>query len=131
MPLDKDGDGVADDFLGERDACPDEDANGFDVDTDGCIDSFAGLVDLANTLVSEGVISAQMQNSLISKVNNASSSVDRDKVCTAANQLEAFMNQVAAQTGKKISIDAVGKVIAYVDSVISFIESQLSAGETC
>ena len=125
--LDTDGDGVPDNL----DACPDEDATGFDVDNDGCIDSLAGLMDLVTTLVEEGVISEEMQNSLLSKITNAEKSFDKDKVCTAVNQLGALKNQVDAQRGEKISDEAADMVTAYADSLIAYLESQLAAGDTC
>ena len=131
VPLDKDGDGVPDNFDGEADACPQENATGFDVDNDGCIDSFRGLADLVSRLVTEDVISSNMENSLLSKVDNAQSSSDRENVCTAVNQLDAFKNQVAAQTGKKISSEAASQVLEYADSVIFYLQSQLPSGVTC
>jgi len=131
VPLDTDGDGIADNFYPELDACPLEDASGFDVDDNGCIDSYSGLTDLVGSLVTEGVISTTMQNSLLSKVANAQASADRTSVCAAINELEAFKNQVAAQTGKKISADAAMLVSVYVDSVIAVQLAQLPVGSTC
>ena len=131
VPLDSDGDGVPDNFDGVSDVCPSENATGFDVDNDGCIDSFNGLIDLVAGLVIEGVITSNMENSLLSKVSNAQSSSDRENVCTAINELDAFKNQVAAQTGKKISPDAASLVIEYADSVILYLQNQLPSGDTC
>lgn len=131
VPLDSDGDGVADNFDGVLDACPEEDARGFDVDSDGCIDSFSGLSDLVSRLVSEEVISTTMEISLLSKVNNAEQSFDKENVCAAVNELEAFRNQVYAQTGKKISADAAARVMAYAESVSGYLLSQLPTGDTC
>jgi hypothetical protein len=72
-----------------------------------------------------------MQNSLISKVDNAGSSADREKICTAVNELGAFNNQVAAQLGNKISAEAASLVADYADSVVAFLESQLPNGDSC
>jgi hypothetical protein len=130
-PRDSDGDGVFDDFNGEVDACPAEDATGFDADSNGCIDSFAGLLDLLAKLGAEEVIDDEMQNSLISKVSNADKSYDKDKICTAINQLGAFKNQVAAQTGNKISVEAAEMVTAYADNLIALFESEMPSGESC
>ncbi|MGD2083170.1 MAG: FG-GAP-like repeat-containing protein, partial [Chromatiales bacterium] len=130
-PLDSDGDGVPNNFNGYIDACPSEDATGFDVDDNGCIDSFSGLIDLVSALVSEGVIDANMRNSLTSKVDNAQSSADREKVCTAVNELRAFQAQVAAQTGKKISAEAANLVTDYADSIIAYLLNKLAAGISC
>jgi len=125
--VDSDGDGIPDD----EDDCPLEDSTGFDVDGDGCIDSISGLTTLVETLVDEGVIDEQMRNSLLSKMDNASQSADKENICTAVNQLEALINQVNAQRGKKISDDAADQVIAYTQSVIDWYLNQLPEGETC
>ena len=130
-PQDSDGDGVPDNFNGVVDACPLEDATGFDADVNGCIDSFSGLGDLLANLVTEGVIDGTMQNSLSSKVANAEQSADKDKICTAVNQLEAFKNQVAAQLGKKISAPAANLVTEYANNLIVLLEAQLPAGQPC
>lgn len=130
-PLDTDGDGIADDFAGEVDVCPSENATGFDVDRNGCIDSFSGLAELVSNLVIEGIIDAQMQNSLLSKVNNAEASSSLENVCTAVNELAAFDRQVAAQAGKKISAEAAALVTDYSNSVSSYLQSQLAPGESC
>jgi hypothetical protein len=120
-----------DGLLDSVDSCPTEDATGFDVDSDGCIDSFGGLVDLIARLVSEEVISTIMENSLLSKVGNAEKSVDKENVCAAVNELESLKNQVDAQTGKKISLEASTEVKGYAESVALYLLSQLPDGETC
>jgi len=122
---------VPDNFDGQVDLCPSQDATGFDVDDDGCIDSFSGLTDLVTKLVAEEVISEQMKNSLLSKIGNAESSMERDKICTAVNELNALENQTEAQRGKKISDEAADQVVAYSNSVSAYLQSELPAGETC
>lgn len=124
---DTDGDGVA----GSLDACPLEDATGFDADSDGCIDSTTGLGQMLATLLESGVIDATMMNSLTKKVENAGKSVDKENLCTAINQLEAFKSQVTAQTGKKISPEAASDLLQYTDSLILYFNSQMLEGETC
>ena len=124
---DSDGDGIAD----CNDICPTEDATGFDVDNNGCIDSASGMITIIDTLVTEGVIDTTMRNSLVSKAENAEKSVNKDNICAAINQFEAFINQVNAQRGNKISNEAADEVIAYADSVIAYFESQLPAGASC
>jgi hypothetical protein len=124
---DTDGDGIPDD----QDACPDEDATGFDADGDGCIDSVSGLAALVQTLVDQKVIDQQMQNSLLSKIKNASQSADKENICAAVHQLEALINHVNAQRGKKISDEAADQIIAYAQSVINWYLDQLPEGETC
>jgi hypothetical protein len=124
---DTDGDGI----LVCQDQCLDEDATGFDANNDGCIDSTGGLIDVINTLVAEGVVDSNMANSLTSQVENAQKSTDKDKICTAINQLEAFKSHVDAQTGKKISIEAALMLINYADNIINNLLANLPEGESC
>ena len=72
-----------------------------------------------------------MQNSLSSKVENAEKSANKDNICAAINQLESLENQVNAQRGNKISGEAADEIIAYTDSVIAYLLSQLASGESC
>jgi hypothetical protein len=124
---DRDGDGIPD----CADSCPDEDATGLDANGDGCIDTIGGLAQLVQTLVAEGIIDEQLQNSLLSKVKNAEKSADKENICAAVNQLQAFKNEVNAQRGKKISNEAANLVIAYANNVIAGLLSQLPPGESC
>ena len=131
VPLDSDGDGVPDNFDGIADGCPEENATGFDVNNDGCIDSISGLIELISTLVAEEVITATMENSLHSKIANAQSSLDRENVCAAINKLTAFNHQIEAQTGKKISVEAALQVLDYSDSVMLYLHTLLASGDSC
>ena len=125
--IDSDGDGIAD----CNDICPVENATGFDVNNDGCIDSASGMMATIDTLVAEGVIDATMRNSLIQKTENAEKSFSKDNTCAAMRQFEALISQVNAQRGKKISTEAADEVIAYAESIIAYLTSQLPAGEVC
>ena len=124
---DSDGDGIPD----NEDTCPSEDATGFDIDGDGCIDSIGGLESMIESLVEAGVIDEQMENSIISKIDNAEASADKENICTAINQLEALINQVNAQRGKKISEEAAYDIIEYTNSVISWLLDQLPPDDSC
>ena len=124
---DSDGDGLPD----EVDACPGEDATGFDADGDGCIDTLTGLTDVIATLVALGVIDENMQNSLTSKLTNALGSADRENICAGVGQLQAFKNQIEAQRGKKVSEDAADLLIQYADNLIAQLLDQLAPGEVC
>ena len=90
-----------------------------------------GLAGIVETLVIEGVIAEELQTSLLAKLENAEKSADKESICAAVNKLEALMNEVNAQRGKKISDEATDKVIAYTESVIAYLQSQLSLGESC
>jgi hypothetical protein len=125
------GDSDSDGIENCVDNCPDEDARGFDANNDGCIDNLSGLIGFLETLVNEGVIAAELKNSLISKVENAEKSANRENICAAINQLESLINQVNAQRGNKISDEAANEVIAYTESVIAYFRSQLPPGDSC
>jgi hypothetical protein len=124
---DLDNDGV----FGTCDLCSTEDATGLDVDSDGCIDSPGGLVDLITSLVTEQVISSTMQNSLLAKLGTADASAGRDNICAAINEMEAFISHIAAQSGKKISAEAAQTVISYAESAIAALRVKLPLGTVC
>lgn len=111
---DDDNDGVLD----VNDLCSLEDASGFDANNDGCIDNIASfqqvIKDLPNNL-----LASQIKNSLLSKVDNALKLVDKEKDEAAINVLGAFINQVEAQSGKKISEETADMLIAYANNVIA------------
>jgi hypothetical protein len=96
--MDADGDGIPDD----EDNCPFEDATGFDANNDGCIDSLTGFSDIIETM-HDDVLSDEIKNSMVSKIENALNSADKENDEAAVNMLEAFINQIEAQRGKKIS----------------------------
>jgi hypothetical protein len=124
---DGDGDGLPD----ETDACPTQDATGFDANHDGCIDNLTGLSAVVTQLINEGVIDDQMGTPLLTKVANAQGTSDKDQICAAVNQLQAFENQIEAQRGKKISDEAATLLIDYTNNVIAQFEGQLPEGEMC
>ena len=119
--VDSDNDGILD----VDDACPLEDASGFDANSDGCIDNVAGLQQVINTLPDD-VLSDEIVNSLTSKVDNALKSFDKENDEAAINMLGAFVNQVEAQRGKKISEEAADMLIKYANNVIA----KIKAGQT-
>lgn len=115
---DYDLDGVGD----ACDYCLEEDATGFDADVDGCVDTPSGLIDIINALPPD-VLSDQTKNSLVSKVEAAQKSIDKEKDQVAINQLNAFINEIEAQRGKKISEEAADMLIQYALNIISQIEA--------
>ena len=119
---DADGDGIPDDV----DACPEEDATGFDTDQDGCIDNLTGLNNMLETLVNQGVIDTVLKNSLLSKVLTAEKSADKENIDAAINKLEALIHEINAQRGKKISEDAAAELIVYTESIINWLSNQLT-----
>jgi hypothetical protein len=124
---DDDGDGVPD----STDSCPAEDATGFDANGDGCIDNVGGSEPLIETLVAEGLIDTQLENSLLSKVESAEKMSDKGNICASVNQLNALKNEVNAQRGKKISNEAADLIIEYTNNVIAQLLAQLPPGTSC
>ncbi|GAJ00459.1 unnamed protein product, partial [marine sediment metagenome] len=110
---DDDNDGV----LNVNDDCQLEDATGFDADSDGCIDTLDDLPQVIETLPDD-VLSDEIENSIVSKIDNAMKSIDKEKDEAAINILQAFINQVEAQRGKKISEETADMLIAYANNVI-------------
>ena len=114
---DDDDDGLLD----GDDVCPLEDATGIDADENGCIDTEEGLLEILAGLPPE-LLSDQIKNSLTSKIENAMKSLEKDRENAAIGQLEAFINQVEAQSGKKISEETADLLISYAENLISQIE---------
>jgi len=59
-----------------------------------------------------------IENSLISKIENAVKSLEKQNTTAALNKLQAFINEVKAQKGKKISDDTAELLIQYAEHVI-------------
>lgn len=62
------------------------------------------------------------ENSLVSKVENAIKSLEKGNYNVAINQLQAFINEIEAQRGKKISEELAEMLIQYAQNVIWQIE---------
>jgi FIMAH domain len=62
-------------------------------------------------------------NSLLSKVASAVSANDRGQTSTAINILNAFINQVSAQSGKKIDFEAAEHMIMHANSAITDLQN--------
>lgn len=116
---DDDNDGILD----VNDNCAFEDARGFDADSDGCIDTLDNLPQVIETLPDD-VLSDEIENSIVSKIDNAVKSIDKEKDEAAINMLQAFINQIEAQRGKKISEEAADMLIAYANNVIEEIGTE-------
>lgn len=59
-----------------------------------------------------------VENSLVSKLENAIDSMEKGQYNAAANQLNAFINQVEAQRGKKIKEEKANALITAAQSII-------------
>lgn len=62
-------------------------------------------------------------NSLLSKADVAVSANDRGQIKTAINILNAFINEVSAQSGKKIDSEAADHMIMHANSAISNLQN--------
>ncbi len=76
-------------------------------------------------------LSDEIETSLVTKAENAQKSSDKDNICASVNQLEAFINQINAQRGKKVSDEGADDLIAYAQGVIDALNDQLPEGEAC
>ncbi|MBN2028852.1 hypothetical protein JW824_01275, partial [bacterium] len=68
------------------------------------------------------------ENSLLSKLNNAIKSLEKGKDNAAVNQLNAFINEVEAQGGKKIAEQDADNLVFYAQSIINAIQGGLEKG---
>jgi hypothetical protein len=125
--FDSDGDNIPDNL----DACPIEDATGFDANGDGCIDTTGSLAETITTLVESGVLAESLQRSLLAKVGRAERQADKENICAAVRLLETLKRQVDAKRGRKISDEAADVIIVHTESVIAYLLSQLSPGDRC
>ena len=110
---DSDADSVLDGF----DNCPLVNPLGLDADVDGCVDTPDRLLELLAELPPDQ-LADQIENSLVSKVENAMKSLEKDRENAAIEQLEAFINLVEAQSGKKISEEIAQMLILYAQNLI-------------
>ena len=108
---DKDGDGIGD----VCDSCPMEDATDLDANADGCIDTFEDFP----TLIEDLGLPQGIENALLSKIGNAQKAANRGNYRAAANILQAFINEVQAQRGKKLSDTDADLLIAYANNLIT------------
>jgi hypothetical protein len=84
-----------------------------------CPPTIEGLRECIDHHYSQGDISNQgTYNSLLAKVDAAQAARDRGQVDTASNILNALINQVSAQSSKKIAPETASHVINHAQMVI-------------
>jgi len=91
------------------------------------------LIDDLQSTVVDLELPNGLENSLNSSLNNAMSSLQNGNTGAAINKLEAFINKVQAQSGKKIDETDADELIADAEAIIALIQSSLSKsndGET-
>jgi hypothetical protein len=112
---DDDNDGVLD----EDDACQYEDATEQDANGDGCIDEIETLPDV----VEELELPKGQENSFLNKTEDIQDSIDAGSTQQAINQLNAFIKQVEAQRGKKLTYEEADMLIEYATNLINSLSS--------
>jgi hypothetical protein len=81
------------------------------------------LVSSVNSFFAEGLIdNGGIQNSLLKKIGNAQKDIDKGNLDTAINKLEAFINEVQAQSGNHITVEAADLLIADAQWVIDHLK---------
>ncbi len=79
------------------------------------------LDELAATIVTAGEIGdidSEITESLLAKVYAALAALDRDNPTVAINNLQALINQVAAQAGKKIDPDTAEVIVTQAEAIV-------------
>jgi len=64
-----------------------------------------------------------IENSITSKLDNAIQSLENGQDNAAVNKIEAFIKQVEAQRGKKLTNEQADFLIEYAQAIIDNIES--------
>lgn len=82
-------------------------------------DGIAALIARVKSYVASGQIAGQMENPLISKLQSAAQNLSQGKTNTTINELNAFINQVQAQRGKKITAAAADDLIVRAQAIIA------------
>jgi hypothetical protein len=87
-------------------------------------DSIGGLIEEVQGLIGPpGPLNGGQANGLISKLESALAQLARGNVATVINQLEAFVNQVEAQAGKKISQEDADALIALAGEILALLDA--------
>lgn len=81
-----------------------------------------GAIDDVNDVVEEMDLPQGLENSLTAKLDAAISSLDEGDDNAAANQLQAFINQVEAKRGKDLSDEEADLLISLAEEIIAHID---------
>ena len=82
------------------------------------------LIEEINELVTIGDLNNGIGNSLISKLNESVKAINKGNSNSAINQLEAFINQVNALKGKKLSPENSDEILERVQKIIDVLSKQ-------
>jgi len=89
--------------------------------------NIGALIALVNQYVTSGDITGNAENGLLAKLKAIQPKITAGQVDAAVSELNAFINEVQAQQGKKISAVAANALIAKIQEVIPGMVSSLSA----
>lgn len=96
--------------------------DGGSIDTDSVtvdvITAADAIDDLIDIIIGMGLHHGT-ENSLISKLESAKKSLEKGKPHVAVNKLNAFINKVEAQRGKKLTEEQADLLVAYANRIIS------------
>ena len=92
------------------------------IDPGSPANQLSNLTKLIEYSAAAGKIDAEMKTSLLAKVAaaaNALAGANANAATVAMNDLKALVNQVEAQTDKKITPDIAAQIIAWADQIIA------------
>jgi len=90
--------------------------------------TIGGIIANVESFYEEGEIdNAGVLNSLLQKLENAQAALSKDNAKAAANKLEAFLNEVEAQSGVHISSDAADSLIMDVEWFLAHTDLEVAA----
>jgi hypothetical protein len=78
-----------------------------------------GLICAVQRAVAEGLVAAELESSLLAKLNAAKASRDRGNATSEINQLHAFEHELAAQRGKKIDATFGDRAAGWTDDLVA------------
>ena len=73
--------------------------------------------------IQDSGIQQGIKNSLIKKLENAKSSIEKGNINAAINKIRAFQNEIQAKMGKKISEELAEEWIAWAEDIIQELEN--------
>lgn len=111
------------------DHCPTENATGYDVDQNGCIDNISGLLEMIHQLAGAGMIDPAIVGSLLEEVETAKRLADQELFCLAIQVLDDFQYQINVQTSQSmLTSEAAGSLDGYAESVKQQLQTLVVGG---
>lgn len=83
--------------------------------------AFAALVTSVNGYVTSGDMTSKAANGVLAKINTIQAKVTKGDTAPAANELQAFINELVAQRDKKIPQAVANDLIAEAQTIIATI----------